>query len=153
MDATAIVGIATAALLLLSAFFAMLSTSRTASDRGTVPSHDLGSRGDKAATADVGDALGRKARRDTLAAKALAPPTASVGQTFRIWAVIGPPRQIESLSRQRAKQTGGEASSTRKLAEKVRRGARLDVVLTGAALVDAQVVSLRWQGRPTGLSA
>lgn len=152
MDVATIVGLATAALLVLSAFFAMFSKSRTDTGRGPVPSHDLGSSAGEAATAEVGDALGRKARRDTLGAKALAPPTASVGQTFRIWAVLGPPRQIESLSRQREKQTGGKASSTQKLAEKVRRGARLDVVLTGAALAEAQVVSLRWQGRPTEAS-
>lgn len=147
---TGVAAFAALALLVLVGLVVM-KRRRVASD-AAIYSHDLGSSAGGISTADVGDALGRKARRDTLAARALAPPTASVGQTFRIWAVIGPPRQIESVSRQRAKQTGGKASSTQKLTEKVRRGARLDVVLTGTTLAEAQVVSVRWQGRPTEAS-
>ena len=152
MDATVIIGAAVAVLALLSSLLIYFRRGRRDTGRGPVTSHDLGGGAGETGTAEIGDALGRKARRDTLAAKALAPPTANIGETFRIWAVIGPPRKVESLSRHRAKQTGGETSLTQKFSEKVRRGAQLDVVLTGAALDEAHVVPLRWQGRPLDVS-
>jgi hypothetical protein len=148
MDAIGMAALAAAALALLAVSLLALRLSRRRRSRDPIPSHDLGWVAGEPGTTEVGEALGRKAQRDTLAARALAPTAASAGQTFRIWTVIGPPRKVESLSRQRAKQIGGEASLPEKFTEKVKRGARIDVVLTGAALSDAHVVPLRWQGRP-----
>lgn len=107
--------------------------------------HHLGAR--ENATRGSGLLLGGR-KRDIVAAAVVAPRAVSSSASFRVWVSISKEKQLAGIVKARAEQLGAVAAPAQTLSERIRRGALLDIVLTGPTLAAPLIVKCRWEGRP-----